>query len=619
MEEPQCEMEASKRTSERTENTISSSWVLLDSDETSNHTLRGKTEKNIEDTTEGHEHSSYENVGYYTNNNKSDTESDGISIISESEFYNGRSDDDSSINSFDESTSDNSKILERPNIEQSEFQNSLDIPNKRELKLTTLPDRNNITLQTKMSNETPIAIERSPSPLKDNDMAKQVSRVSHENIFSSDDILNVLSSTSDNNDITQPTITMTSFSDPRGSAALAKEIFDKRKTLEKHDMIFAPFNIMCLTGAILFALLAYSIPSRTNQEGASNPDNLRQNCHNIVQYCSIYESSEQIRDYNIEKCLEKLMEGIKNHKRIKHHSIPIGKTFESTYRDDFDSNEVNIAFNEYDNKKKRRHKEKNIEQKYHINNIKLKNNKRSNKTQPKIKRKEILEELHRCNKKIAKNYERKISTKKGNKRFDITNNYIKEKLQKKNLKSWIKKLVEKEQRLIKWEMDLEQREKKLYTRNTVLSHTTPHKLRKENIPHTKKTKPDRSKNQKKSNKNEEFRYKKSFKKNFKNPRSPKFQNGIQNQAKYDIHQIPMKELRNSGDSFIQRRNLSSKEITGEWYINLIKSRSDIRKRNGVANWWFDRVNFRKIKRNKAYWYFQYMFNREDLRYYHKNS
>ncbi|KAK9889985.1 hypothetical protein WA026_008796 [Henosepilachna vigintioctopunctata] len=65
-----------------------------------------------------------------------------------------------------------------------------------------------------------------------------------------------------------------------------------------------------------------------------------------------------------------------------------------------------------------------------------------------------------------------------------------------------------------------------------------------------------------------------------------------------------------------RTNMVDENITvdGEWYINLLHGRHDIRKREERASWWFDRAEFRKNRRNKAFWYFQYMINRENLRY-----
>lgn len=68
------------------------------------------------------------------------------------------------------------------------------------------------------------------------------------------------------------------------------------------------------------------------------------------------------------------------------------------------------------------------------------------------------------------------------------------------------------------------------------------------------------------------------------------------------------------DSKNNRFNDEHTITEGSWYMNLVQARNDIRKKDGKARWWFDRVNYRKNKRNKAYWYFQYMLNRENLRY-----
>lgn len=53
---------------------------------------------------------------------------------------------------------------------------------------------------------------------------------------------------------------------------------------------------------------------------------------------------------------------------------------------------------------------------------------------------------------------------------------------------------------------------------------------------------------------------------------------------------------------------------GEWYINFHKHREDVRKRDHMADWLFDRANDRSKRRDEARWYFHWMIGRQEGRF-----
>ncbi|XP_060516056.1 uncharacterized protein LOC132695668 [Cylas formicarius] len=71
--------------------------------------------------------------------------------------------------------------------------------------------------------------------------------------------------------------------------------------------------------------------------------------------------------------------------------------------------------------------------------------------------------------------------------------------------------------------------------------------------------------------------------------------------------------KNEDQRFILTEN-SNKTVNGQWYVNLNLARSQFRKNDNTANWYFDRATYRDAKRNKAKWYFDYMTGREENRY-----
>lgn len=112
------EEETTGSNSEALETSITHSWILLDTNEPANPIVQdGGLEKIEEPATSGKN----KNISDYSNN-KSDTESDGISIISENEFYQTRNEDDSSTNVSDENTVDNCTTLEPPESQSESFQ-----------------------------------------------------------------------------------------------------------------------------------------------------------------------------------------------------------------------------------------------------------------------------------------------------------------------------------------------------------------------------------------------------------------------------------------------------------------------------------------------------------------
>lgn len=64
--------------------------------------------------------------------------------------------------------------------------------------------------------------------------------------------------------------------------------------------------------------------------------------------------------------------------------------------------------------------------------------------------------------------------------------------------------------------------------------------------------------------------------------------------------------------FIIDRN--NKTVDSDWLSKLFRGRSDLRSKNNIGEWYFDRSSYRKRKRDKAKWYFDWMMNREILRY-----
>lgn len=55
-------------------------------------------------------------------------------------------------------------------------------------------------------------------------------------------------------------------------------------------------------------------------------------------------------------------------------------------------------------------------------------------------------------------------------------------------------------------------------------------------------------------------------------------------------------------------------VDGNWLGKLFKGRSEIRGKESIGEWYFDRSSYRKRKRDKAKWYFDWMMDREILRY-----
>lgn len=55
-------------------------------------------------------------------------------------------------------------------------------------------------------------------------------------------------------------------------------------------------------------------------------------------------------------------------------------------------------------------------------------------------------------------------------------------------------------------------------------------------------------------------------------------------------------------------------ISGSWLGKLFKGRSDLRSKDTSGEWFFNRASYRKKKRDKAKWYFDWMMDREILRY-----
>lgn len=53
---------------------------------------------------------------------------------------------------------------------------------------------------------------------------------------------------------------------------------------------------------------------------------------------------------------------------------------------------------------------------------------------------------------------------------------------------------------------------------------------------------------------------------------------------------------------------------GEWYVNFHRHRENIRKREHMADWLFDRAYDRNKRRDEARWYFQWMIGRQEGRF-----
>ncbi|XP_045481963.1 uncharacterized protein LOC123686052 [Harmonia axyridis] len=130
------EEETTGSNSEALETSITHSWILLDTNEPANPIVQDGGLEKIEEPAKSRK---IKNISDYSNN-KSDTESDGISIISENEFYQTRNEDDSSTNVSDENTVDNCTTLEPPESQSESFQmqRSLEISaGKKESKNTS--------------------------------------------------------------------------------------------------------------------------------------------------------------------------------------------------------------------------------------------------------------------------------------------------------------------------------------------------------------------------------------------------------------------------------------------------------------------------------------------------